>query len=80
MEPVEPAIEATHSITYPKDVFKIIDSFVKRDGLVNHQLASYEQFIKKDMGDIIRLFNNRKLYFQYNPEINKHMQIGRAHV
>ena len=67
------ATESVDEISYPEDVFKIIDAVNKRDGLVNHQISSYDQFIKKDMGDIIRLFNNRKLYFQYNPAINKHM-------
>jgi len=61
------------NISYPQDAFKIIDSIVKNDGLVNHQISSYEQFIKKDMGDIIHLFNDKKLYFNYNAELNTHM-------
>jgi len=55
--------------------FDVIDAILhqhnKRE-LVNHQHASYKQFIEKDLGDIIRQFNTRKLYFNYDPNANKH--------
>jgi DNA-directed RNA polymerase II subunit RPB2 len=58
-----------------KDVYNIINSLIKQNGgkeFINHQLTSYKQFITKDIGDIIRQFNTRILYFNYDPEANKH--------
>jgi DNA-directed RNA polymerase beta subunit len=72
-EQEQEAVADDKQVEYPSDVFKVIDAIMKHDGLVNHQLVSYEQFIKKDMADIIRLFNNRRLYFNYNADINKHL-------
>src|SRR3989344_1264025 len=57
------------------DPFKVIDAIFKQNRdkeLIIHQIASYDQFITKDIGDIIRQFNTRKLLFQFDPEINKH--------
>ena len=55
--------------------FDVIDAILhqhdKRE-VVNHQHAAYKQFIEKDLGDIIRQFNTRKLYFNYDPNANKH--------
>lgn len=57
------------------DVHTIINSLIKQNGgkeFINHQLTSYKQFITKDIGDIIRQFNTRILYFNYDTEANKH--------
>ena len=60
---------------YYNYTFDVIDSILhqhnKRE-LVNHQHASYKQFIEKDIGDVIRQFNTRKLYFNYDANANKH--------
>ena len=51
------------------DTFKIVDSIFNQNNnkeLINHQLSSYKQFITKDIDDIIRQFNTRVLYFDYN--------------
>ena len=53
----------------------IIESILKQHDnkeFINHQLTSYKQFITKDIGDIIKQFNTRKLYFNYDPIVNKH--------
>ena len=58
------------------DPFKILDSIFKQNDnreMIAHQYGSYDQFIKKDLGDIIKQFNTRKLFFNYDKEINKHL-------
>lgn len=58
-----------------KDHEAIIASILKQNDnkeFINHQLTSYKQFITKDIGDIIKQFNTRKLYFNYDPLVNKH--------
>jgi len=55
--------------------FEIIDSIFNQNNnkeLINHQLSSYKQFITKDIDDIIKQFNTRVLYFDYNEKVNKH--------
>jgi DNA-directed RNA polymerase beta subunit len=67
--------ELNKEFDYYSDTFDVIDTILLQHNnreLVNHQLASYKQFIEKDIGDIIRQFNTRKLYFQYNTHANKH--------
>ena len=64
-----------HKFDYYVDTFDVIDAILKQNNnreMVNHQLSSYKQFIEKDIGDIIKQFNTRKLYFQYNTHANKH--------
>ena len=61
---------------YTIDPFKILDSIFKQNDnreMIAHQYGSYDQFIKKDLGDIIKQFNTRKLFFNYDKEINKHL-------
>ena len=64
-----------NSFDYFTNTFDVIDTILtqhnKRE-LVNHQHSSYKQFIEKDIGDIIRQFNTRKLYFGYDTNANKH--------
>ena len=60
---------------YYKNTFNIIDNILyqrKTNELVNHQHASYKQFIDKNLGDIIQQFNPRELYFNYNAHANKY--------
>ena len=55
--------------------FEIVDSIFNQNNnkeLINHQLSSYKQFITKDINDIIKQFNTRVLYFDYNEKCNKH--------
>jgi len=57
------------------ETFEIIDSIFNQNNnkeLINHQLSSYKQFIIKDIDDIIRQFNTRVLYFEYDEKVNKH--------
>jgi len=64
-----------NTFDYYTDTFEVIDTILKQHNnreLVNHQHASYKQFIEKDIGDIIKQFNTRKLYFNYNSNANKH--------
>lgn len=64
-----------NTFDYYKDTFDVIDTILTQHSnreLVNHQHASYKQFIEKDIGDVIRQFNTRKLYFNYNSNANKH--------
>jgi DNA-directed RNA polymerase beta subunit len=64
-----------NTFDYYTDTFDVIDTILTQHSnreLVNHQHASYKQFIEKDIGDIIRQFNTRKLYFNYNSNANKH--------
>ena len=58
-----------------ENIDEIIKSIFKQNNnkeFINHQLSSYKQFITKDIGDIIKQFNTRKLYFDYEPKANKH--------
>lgn len=67
--------EDTTNFNYFQDSMAVIDTIMKQHQnreIVYHQHASYEQFIKKDIGDIIKQFNTRKLYFNYEPLANKH--------
>jgi len=60
---------------YYGNTFDVIDTILTQHEnreLVNHQHTSYKQFIEKDIGDIIRQFNTRKLYFNFDPNANKH--------
>ena len=60
---------------YFTDSFTVIDTIMKQNDnreIVYHQHTSYRQFIEKDLGDIIKQFNTRKLYFNYEPLANKH--------
>ena len=64
-----------NTFDYYTDTFEVIDTVLTQHSnreLVNHQHASYKQFIEKDIGDVIRQFNTRKLYFNYNSNANKH--------
>jgi DNA-directed RNA polymerase beta subunit len=64
-----------NTFDYYTDTFDVIDTILTQHSnreLVNHQHASYKQFIEKDIGDVIRQFNTRKLYFNYNSNANKH--------
>lgn len=64
-----------NTFDYYTDTFDVIDTILTQHSnreLVNHQHASYKQFIEKDIGDIIQQFNTRKLYFNYNSNANKH--------
>ena len=57
------------------NTFNIIDSILKQNNnrdLINHQFSSYSEFINTYIGDIIRQFNTRTIYFGYNPHANKH--------
>ena len=57
------------------ETFEIIDSIFNQNDnkeLINHQLSSYKQFIIKDINDIIKQFNTRVLYFDYDEKCNKH--------
>ena len=60
---------------YYTNTFDVIDTILHQNNkreLANHQLTSYKQFIEKDLGDIIRQFNTRKIYFGYDANANKH--------
>lgn len=60
---------------YYANTFDVIDTILSQHNnreLVNHQHTSYKQFIEKDIGDVIRQFNTRKLYFNYDVNANKH--------
>ena len=73
---VKQANRSTNTFDYYTDTFDVIDTILTQHGnreLVNHQHASYKQFIEKDIGDVIRQFNTRKLYFNYNPHANKYL-------
>ena len=64
-----------NSFDYFTNTFDVIDTILTQHNnreLVNHQHSSYKQFIEKDIGDIIRQFNTRKLYFGYDTNANKH--------
>lgn len=64
-----------NSFDYFTNTFDVIDTILTQHNnreLVNHQHSSYKQFIEKDIGDIIRQFNTRKLYFGYDVNANKH--------
>jgi DNA-directed RNA polymerase beta subunit len=64
-----------NDFNYYEDTFKVIDTILHQHNsreLVNHQHASYKQFIEKDIGDIVKQFNTRKLYFQYDTHANKY--------
>ena len=66
---------ADNSFDYFTNTFDVIDTILTQHNnreLVNHQHSSYKQFIEKDIGDIIRQFNTRKLYFGYDTNANKH--------
>ena len=68
-------VRTPNNFDYFTDTFDVIDTILTQHGnreLVNHQHASYKQFIEKDIGDVIRQFNTRKLYFSYNPHANKY--------
>lgn len=68
-------MESKNTFDYYTDTFDVIDTILTQHSnreLVNHQHASYKQFIEKDIGDVIRQFNTRKLYFNYNSNANKH--------
>ena len=57
------------------NTFNIIDSILKQNNnrdLINHQFSSYSEFINTYIGDIIRQFNTRTIYFGYNAHANKH--------
>jgi DNA-directed RNA polymerase II subunit RPB2 len=65
----------TNDFDYYGNTFDVIDTILNQHNnreLVNHQHTSYKQFIEKDIGDIIRQFNTRKLYFNYDVNANKH--------
>ena len=64
--------EDTKSFNYFQDSMTVIDAIMKQRDIVYHQHASYKQFIEKDIGDIIKQFNTRKLYFNYEQHANKH--------
>ena len=69
------AKNADNSFDYFTNTFDVIDTILTQHNnreLVNHQHSSYKQFIEKDIGDIIRQFNTRKLYFGYDTNANKH--------
>ena len=60
---------------YYNYTFDVIDTILNQHNnreLVNHQHTSYKQFIEKDIGDIIKQFNTRKIFMQYDPNANKH--------
>jgi DNA-directed RNA polymerase II subunit RPB2 len=64
-----------NNFDYYNYTFDVIDTILNQHNnreLVNHQYTSYKQFIEKDIGDIIRQFNTRKLYFNYDVNANKH--------
>jgi len=66
---------SVNNFDYYVNTFDIIDSILSQHNnreLVNHQHTSYKQFIEKDIGDVIRQFNTRKLYFNYDVNANKH--------
>ena len=67
-----------NSFDYYKNTFDVIDTILHRNNkkdLVNHQFTSYKQFIEKELGDIIRKFNTREIYFNYDANANKHKQL-----
>lgn len=69
------AVKNDNYILKNEDHKAIIKSILKQNDckeFINHQLTSYKQFITKDIGDIIKQFNTRKLYFNYDPAVNKH--------
>ena len=71
----EQSAPKVNDFNYYEDTFKIIDTILHQHNsreLVNHQHASYKQFIEKDIGDIIKQFNTRKLYFNYDTNANKY--------
>ena len=68
-------IESKNNFNYNDNTFDVINTILtqhENKELVNHQYTSYKQFIEKDIGDIIRQFNTRKLYFNYDSNANKH--------
>ncbi len=68
-------VNKINNFDYYTYTFDVIDTILKQHNnreLVNHQHTSYKQFIEKDIGDIIRQFNTRKLYFNYDVNANKH--------
>ena len=65
----------TNDFDYYGNTFDVIDTILNQHNnreLVNHQHTSYKQFIEKDISDIIRQFNTRNLYFNYDVNANKH--------
>lgn len=60
---------------YNNDCWVVLDSYFGQNNnrfLINHQHASYYQFINKYIDDIFNQFNPIKLYNNYIPELNKH--------
>ena len=69
------SIHSKNNFNYKDNTFDVINTILTQHEnreLVNHQYTSYKQFIEKDIGDIIRQFNTRKLYFNYDSNANKH--------
>ena len=67
--------KSKNNFNYNVNTFDVINTILTQHEnreLVNHQYTSYKQFIEKDIGDIIRQFNTRKLYFNYDSHANKH--------
>ncbi len=68
-------VNLKNNFNYQDNTFDVIDTILTQHEnreLVNHQHASYKQFIEKDIGDIINQFNTRKLCFNYDSNANKH--------
>ena len=68
-------INAKDNFNYYENTFNVIDNILHQrntNELVNHQHSSYKQFIDKNLDDIIQQFNPRKIYFNYDPNANKH--------
>ena len=67
--------KSKNNFDYYNLTFDVIDTILEQHSkreLVNHQHESYKQFIEKDIGDIIKQFNTRKLYFFYDTNANKY--------
>ena len=67
--------KSKNDFDYENNTFNIIDSILKQNNnrdLINHQFSSYSEFINTYIGDIIRQFNTRTIYFGYNAHANKH--------
>jgi len=68
-------LQNKNNFNYNDNTFDVINTILTQNEnkeLVSHQYASYEQFIVKDIGNIIEQFNTRKLYFNYDSNANKH--------
>ena len=70
-EKIEESKKQNNDFDNTKYTFNIIDTILKNN-MIKHQHDSYAEFINTYIGDIIRQFNTRTIYFGYNADANKH--------